>query len=87
MNRMQGSTEAIEELKTTQKIEILDSEDTKIYQRLIIKHGETKDQFLQALQDNGFSEFNLGVILGLLLAKEGVKIKRKVNIIPAFLRK
>lgn len=87
MNRWGTSTTAIEELKTTGNIEILNNEDTKLYQYLLTKNKGTKDHFLELLKENGFSEFNLGIILGILLNEEGKKIKRKITLLPSFMRK
>lgn len=78
MNRFQDSNVAIEELKKG-TIAILDEEeDMKIYDKLILKH-KSKDELIQLMKEEGFSEFNIGVLIGMALTLEG-NLKKKTGL-------
>lgn len=75
MNRFQNSNNAIEELRKGEIAILDDEEDMKIYDKLILKH-KSKDELIEMMQKEEFSEFNIGVLIGMALTMEA-KIKPK----------
>lgn len=70
MHKYENSEDLIRELKETGGYEILNNEETKEYQEIFNKYGVTKDLFIQELKNYGYSEFALGVVMGLMFAIE-----------------
>ena len=70
MNRNNNSEDAIFELETTNAIEILNDEENELYMKCLRKSGYKKDKLIKLLKEEGFSEFIIGAIIGVLLITE-----------------
>lgn len=60
------------------QISIIQEDEEKLYQEILLK-SHTRDEFIQKLRENNFSEFVIGTIIGMQLTLEG-KMKEKKSL-------
>ena len=78
MNKEHTYKDAVEELESSQGIEILpDRNEEREFKKLMAKMHNTKSEVLKDLNRMGYSEFMMGVMLGIILKDEEYESKMK----------